>query len=288
VDWQLRKVEAQSFLNAVKNEWNDGQPTPETILLEGRAASRIIEYIEENDPDLVMFSSHGNTGISSWNLGSIAQKIISGASRSFMLLPAYQANQPVEEGVEKARYRRILVPLDGSKRAEFVLPVASRLSTENDAEILLVHAVSPPQLIQSHALKPEEKNALEMINRHNEVEADHYLAKTADQWGARVKTQRISGSNTVDALLDFVKTEDIDLVVMAAHGRSGETNRPYGSVVSSFIAYGSTPLLIIQDFTQDQINPTRVELNAVDNGSMLGRMNRTLTYAQPATWYHRR
>lgn len=202
-----------------------------------------------------------------------------------MLIPAYQ---PVEEREEKARYRRILVPLDGSKRAEFVLPVASRLAAENDAELVLVHAVSSPQLIQSHALKPEETSALERIKRHNEVESDHYLAKTADQWGARVKTQRISGSNTVDALLDFVKKEDIDLVVMAAHGSSGEINRPYGSIVSSFITYGSTPLMIIQDFTQDQIRHPRTEVNALGNGGINGRMNRTLAYAQPATWYYKR
>lgn len=285
VDWQLRKVEAQAFLNAVQEEWNESQPVPEVKLLEGPAASRIIEYIDETNPDLVMFSSHGNSGLSSWNLGSVAQKIIERASRSFMLIPAYQH---IEEPVEKARYQRVFVPLDGSKRAEFVLPVATRIAAKNDAELVLVHAVCPPQVIQRHTLKPEEEEALEKINRHNQVKADHYLARMAEQCGPRVVTQRISGSNTVDALLDFVNNSDIDLVVMSAHGNSGETNRPYGSVVSSFITYGSTPLLLIQDFTQDQIKPTQAELNALSNGSIISRMNRTHAYAQPATWYNRR
>lgn len=285
VDWQFRKVEAQAFLNAVQVEWKERQPAPEVKLLEGPAASRIIEYIDETNPDLVMFSSHGNSGLSSWNLGSVAQKIIDRASRSFMLIPAYKQ---IEEAVEKIRYKRIFVPLDGSKRAEFVLPVATRLAAQNNAELILVHAVCPPHVIQRHTLKPEDEEALEKINNHNQVKADQYLARMAEQCGSQVETKRISGSNIVDALLDFVNNTDMDLVVMAAHGSSGETNRPYGSVVSSFIAYGSTPLLLIQDFTQDQIKPTQAELKALDNGSIIGRMNRTLAYAQPATWYNRR
>lgn len=285
VDWQFRKVEAQAFLNAVQVEWKERQPAPEVKLLEGPAASRIIEYIDETNPDLVMFSSHGNSGLSSWNLGSVAQKIIDRASRSFMLIPAYKQ---IEEAVEKIRYKRIFVPLDGSKRAEFVLPVATRLAAQNNAELIFVHAVCPPHVIQRHTLKPEDEEALEKINNHNQVKADQYLARMAEQCGSQVETKRISGSNIVDALLDFVNNTDMDLVVMAAHGSSGETNRPYGSVVSSFIAYGSTPLLLIQDFTQDQIKPTQAELKALDNGSIIGRMNRTLAYAQPATWYNRR
>lgn len=284
IDWQLRKIEAQSFLNALREEWKDKQLEPETILLEGPAARRIIEYIEENEPDLIMFSSHGNSGLSSWNKGSIAQKIIDRASRSFMLIPAYYQ---AEEPDMAARYQRIVVPLDGSKRAEIVLPLASRLAAEQDATLILVHALCPPPVIQSHTLTPEEQDALEMIKQRNQAKAESYLAQTADQFGSRTITRFISGSNTVDALLNFVNNKEVDLVVMSAHGSSGETSRPYGSVVSSLIAYGNTPLLLIQDLTQDQIKPSQAELKAIDNGSV-GRINRTIAYAQPASWHYRR
>jgi nucleotide-binding universal stress UspA family protein len=231
-----------------------------------------------------MLSSHGQGGLSSWNISSVAQKIIDRAMRSFMLVPAYRY---LKESVKEIQYRRIVVPLDGSRRAEFVLPIACRLAAEHGAELVLVHAISPPVVIQRHTLTPEEETAVEKITERNRVKAERYLEQMAAQSGSGAVTRLISGSNTVDSLLEFVQNNEVDLVVMSAHGSSGETVRPHGSVVTSFIAYSSIPLLLIQDLSQDQIRPTQAELKTIDNGSIIGRMNRTIAYGYPATWSRR-
>ncbi len=51
-----------------------------------------------------------------------------------------------------------------------------------------------------------------------------------------------------------------DLVLLSAHGYSGETRWPYGSLATSFILYGNTPLLIVQDLPRQAIEPTAAEL----------------------------
>lgn len=281
VDWHLRKMEAQSFLDSVSRQLENEKLHPKTVLLEGSAAQRIIEYISESSPDLIMLTSHGQSGLSPWNVSSVAQKIIRRASKSFMLVRAYQ-QQGEQEG--KAQYRRIVVPLDGSKRAECVLPYATRIADMHGAEIVLVHALAPPDIMQRHTLTPEEKEAIEQVNRRNRVEAERYLAHVSTQIKVKTITHSLSDSNAEHALLEFVNNNDVDLVVMSAHGYSGQTMRPYGSVVSSFIDYSSTSLLLIQDLPAEQIRPVPKKLNNVTR-SDAPLMNRTLSYAQPAVWF---
>ena len=282
VNWHLQKLAAQSFLNTVSQEQAHETVTYDTLLLEGAPASRIIEHIEETHPDLIMLSSHGQGGLSAWNVSSMAQKIIDRAFCSFMLVRAYQ-QQKQDESTERVHYRRIVVPLDGSKRAEYVLPIASTLAIAHGAELWLVHAQGQPNVIQSHTLTPEETAVIEQLKERNQRRAQHYLTQTAEQMQARASIHNLSGSSPADLLLEFVDANEVDLVVMSAHGYSCETIRPYGSIVSSFISYGSTPLLILQDLTQNQIKPTKAELSAAAAGHT-GRRNRKNAYAQPENW----
>jgi hypothetical protein len=55
------------------------------------------------------------------------------------------------------------------------------------------------------------------------------------------------GDNVTIALHDLVKREDVDLVVLSAHGFSGSDRWPYGRTALSFIAYGASTLIIVQD-----------------------------------------
>lgn len=280
VNWHLQKLAAQSFLNTVSQEETDEIVTYDTLLLEGSPASRIIEYIEETHPDLVMLSSHGQGGLSAWNVSSVAQKIIDRAFSSFMLVRAYQEHEKTPSDV---RYRHIAVPLDGSKRAEHVLPFAESLAAAHDAELWLVHAEMMPTMIQSHTLTPEETAVIERLKERTQQKAQNYLAQMATQINARTSTYYLSGSSPSDVLLEFIDDSEVDLVVLSAHGYSSETIRPYGSIVSSFIAYGSTPLLILQDLTHDQIKSTKAEKSAAAKGGT-DRINRKNAYAQPADW----
>ena len=51
-----------------------------------------------------------------------------------------------------------------------------------------------------------------------------------------------------------------DLILLAAHGSTGERRWPYGSVTTSFIAYGNTSLMIMQDLPDGEIRQTRAEM----------------------------
>ncbi len=98
-DWRLSKVEAQAYLDELQTQLaNVLESAPETIVLEGPAADRIIEQAQHSDFDLVTLSSHGQGGLSGWNISSVAQKVIQRAGKSILLVRAYQVGPDCADG----------------------------------------------------------------------------------------------------------------------------------------------------------------------------------------------
>ena len=77
MDWQLRTIEAQSYLKTCSERLGPcvAQP-PGLQLLEGSAAKGIIDYAQRHAFDLVAVSSHGQSGLNGWNVSSVVQKVI--------------------------------------------------------------------------------------------------------------------------------------------------------------------------------------------------------------------
>ena len=89
-----------------------------------------------------VISSHGRSGLSEWNTGAVAHKVIERSGVSILLVRAQKAAEITPSGMlDAARYRRILVPIDGSLRSKAVLHLATRLAKVHDAELLLAHGI---------------------------------------------------------------------------------------------------------------------------------------------------
>ena len=110
-------------------------------------------------------------------------------------------------------------------------------------------------------LSAEDSELAERVVERNRSEAEQYLDTVCAQLPpATVETRLLVAPSTSAALHELVEQEGIDIVILSAHGYSGQVRWPYGSLVTSFIAYGSTPLLIFQDASPEQIAPTHAEL----------------------------
>jgi nucleotide-binding universal stress UspA family protein len=78
---------------------------------------------------------------------------------------------------------------------------------------------------------------------------------------------KLEVSSSISRSLHQIADEnDVDLTIISAHGYSGDTRWPYGSVGLGFIVYGSTPLMILQDLPTNRIEPTRAEIAARETG----------------------
>jgi nucleotide-binding universal stress UspA family protein len=138
---------------------------------------------------------------------------------------------------------RILVPLDGSQRAEAALPLAMELARSSDRELLLARASSPP----TYPSVPELSIPSGDSTLANRQEAERYLedaATRARDAGLRARTLVLAGPPEAE-LTALLATEPIGLVVLSTHGRTGAARLLLGSVARHLIYHATMPLIVL-------------------------------------------
>lgn len=256
LEWQMRKSEADSYLDEIGGRLEDAGLEVRAVLEEGQAAERIINYARNNDVGLIIISSHGSSGLSRWNISSVVQKVILKAYAPVMIVRAYREKT---EEVAELHYRKLMVPLDGSIRAECTLPWAQRLAHHHHCKLFLAHVVDRAEVPRNNPLTEEERELVERLTELNRRNGEEYLEDLMSRVGSDAEARLVVSDDRATALHDLVKEEEVDVVVMAAHGYSGRATWPYGSMALNFIAYGSTPLLMVQDLTPEEVAVSAAE-----------------------------
>jgi len=257
LNWHLRKAEAKAYLEEVAARLQTTGLRVEAIVLEAQAAERILQFAHGQQADLLLLSSHVRSVLSGWNISGLLEKIVLRASTSTMIV---RASHPTPGELAALRYRRLLVPLDGSQRAEYVLPLATALARAHESELLLAHVVRQPEMPRR---VPPTQEDIELINRitaRNQEEAARYLDQFQSRLSLDVQIRLSVSENTAASLHELAEKEEVDLVLLSAHGYSAATRWPFGSVAMSFIAYGVTPFLIMQDVPPPEAEPARAEV----------------------------
>jgi nucleotide-binding universal stress UspA family protein len=244
VEWEMRRSEARRHLLRLAEERGKAGAFLGTEVVEGQPADQLCHWASHHDVDVAVLSTHGAGGQSAWMLASTARKLVEAMPCSFLLVPAALGHVP------EVHYRRVLVPLDGSARAESVLPLAMRVAAAERAELLLVHVVPVPELTEVGPPTGEDEALRERLLERNERVAAAYLDRlrtrlTADD--STVRTLLLRNGDARTRLLGVMADEEVDLVVLSAHGRGGRLEAPCGSVAGYLVAHASRPLLIVRE-----------------------------------------
>ena len=147
-------------------------------------------------------------------------------------------------------YQNIMVPLDGSKLAECVLPHAEELAKLGKGEITLVSVterVKGYRVIEDRAEPRGERLVPEAMGK-KERQADRYLnrlAKGLEAKGIKVQTEVLLG-NPAEEIALYAEFHPCDLVIMASHGRSGPSKWAYGSVAEKVFRASCVPILMVR------------------------------------------
>lgn len=143
-------------------------------------------------------------------------------------------------------YELILVPLDGSKRAECILPHVEDLSKNSGAKVLLLHVIEP---IYSLTGKDVTSSTFFSWTTDEKFEtAKNYL----EDKGKLLKEHsvaneiRIERGPVVDSIMKVANERKVDIIAMASHGRTGLGRVFYGSVAAGVLHRADRPLLIIR------------------------------------------
>lgn len=143
-------------------------------------------------------------------------------------------------------YKTILVPLDGSRRAERILSHVEELARSHDSKLVLLRVVEPVLDGVGTAGAPAEFY-LDSIRRQIS-EAETYLAALNGELrkrGLQVRTLVETGP-VVSTINSVAAREAADLVAMASHGRGGLPRFFYGSVAAGVLHHIDRPLLLVR------------------------------------------
>jgi nucleotide-binding universal stress UspA family protein len=140
-------------------------------------------------------------------------------------------------------YKVILVPLDGSERAEAILPHVETLAQGCGAKVVFLRVTGMPPWEGPHS-----RRYVEML-KQNEGEAEEYLEGIAERFQEQgIETETIVSvyGVVVDEIMETAKRKGADLIAMTSHGRTGLAEAFYGSVAASVIHRIDRPLLIVR------------------------------------------
>ncbi len=143
-------------------------------------------------------------------------------------------------------YATILVPLDGSKRAEQILPHVEELAQRYKARIILLRVVEPPPMV-TDATAPYAAQYGQDIEELRK-RAESYLAGIAGEFQEKNIQARIrlGSGQVVEAILNAAQRDEADLIALASHGRTGLSRVFYGSVAAGVLHRVDRPLLLIR------------------------------------------
>ena len=143
-------------------------------------------------------------------------------------------------------YKKILVPLDGSARAERILPHVEELAAKFGSQLVLLQIVEPIVLMAAPTDMGAYYDPTE-IERLTE-EATTYLQGLQ----AVLKTKGIQAEAIIDngtvvpAILEEAARKEVDLIAMASHGRTGLARAFFGSVATGVLNQSNYPLLLVR------------------------------------------
>ncbi|MBI4010668.1 MAG: universal stress protein [Candidatus Rokubacteria bacterium] len=130
--------------------------------------------------------------------------------------------------------KRILVPLDGSRLSEAIVPLAEALARDYDAELLLVRALRTLNSAEAEVKAQEE--------------AEAYLRGRAEEMttrGLRVEW-KVWYDEPDRAIADAARFNEVDLITMTTHGRGGWSRLMFGSVAEGLVRMAPVPVLLVR------------------------------------------
>lgn len=258
LDWEITRQQALAHLERLEEEATHALGRSVHVRLEqGHPAKRIVEVEREVHADLTVLGSHGESGITAWELGATAHQVIAVSRGSIFVAHAASAAPIVRSP------QRILVPLDGSQRTECVLPTVTRIARAYRAELVLVHVIQeqvPTSVL--HATCDLELSR--QLASHLEVSAKAYLEGLRAglvRDGAVVRTVVVRHANQRRAIIGVAKHEQADFIAVAAHGAACDRDRTYGSVTEYLLTHSPVPVLMLQDRPESEMQ--RIDFGVV-------------------------
>ena len=208
-------------------------------LREGHAANEIVKLADEIGADLLIIATHGRSGLERLVFGGTCDKVL-----RLSKTPVLAIKHPEHEALEEdgsLKINRILCPLDFSEFSRSGLGLAADLARQFNSTIVLAHVVDArfdyPEWTAQVAMNTSEQLA---------KSAEENLKSVAEGMEGLETEIVVTKGIPHRILIEKTKENDIDLVIIATHGRKGLAHALLGSVTEKVVRSAGCPVLTIR------------------------------------------
>lgn len=192
----------------------------------GDPVDEIVKFTILSAATLLLMSTHGRSGLERVREGSVTEQVLKQSPCPVFILHSALA-EPTDRRTEKL-FKRILVPLDGTKMSASILICVERFAKMHDSEVILFHdELDHPEYDQAAVKEALQDQSVELANRDLKVSLDMTTYK-----------------RPIREILSRIDDMKIDLVSMATHGESGARRALDESVTAEVIRHAKCPLLV--------------------------------------------
>jgi nucleotide-binding universal stress UspA family protein len=235
--------ESRRYLEGIARSFT-GRPVT-CVVEQGQPEGVIIERAAGDKETLIAMATRGRSGIHRWLMGSVAEKVLRGASTPLLLVRGDAEGKNTGEATLKS----IVVPLDGSKLAETVLPHTVELAKKLSLAIVLTRAYQIPlSATYAGAESPYIPNNEALMNLVRD-EAGTYLETKVNelhQNGVEKVSSILMVGSGADEIIDLARGTPDNLIAMCTHGRSGVKRWALGSVTEKVVRHSGDPVLVVR------------------------------------------
>jgi nucleotide-binding universal stress UspA family protein len=230
---QTGQFEADLYLRSVKKHYLPSLVPIETAVITGKPDKAIIEFAKDNGMDLIIMSTHGRSGLTRWSFGRTADKVLRRSPCPTVILRS-------EHDIKPNQFKRILLPLDGSRLAERVVEPALEIVKAVNVELFLIQVVEKGSF---YGFGHDEAHLGEEVEK-----AQTYLTELCDRAIPSDVTVhvRVAVGPAADVIVDFAAEQEIDLILISSRGDSGFDSWMFGSVAEKVMKGAPCAILVIR------------------------------------------
>lgn len=141
-------------------------------------------------------------------------------------------------------YKKILVPLDGSALAERAIHHATEIAKGTGAEVILLQVVPIPLARVPEAGQKEEETSIREVAARAKAYLERVAARPIKE-GVKTRVAILEGAAD-GAILGFAHNEEVDILVMSTHGRTGLSKALMGSVAEKVMLTTKRPVMLVK------------------------------------------
>jgi nucleotide-binding universal stress UspA family protein len=240
----IRKFEdiAEKQLNkVVDSKGSDDMKIITVTKREVSAAPAILEYVSDNDIDLIVMGTHGRRGLGHLLLGSAAEEVVRLAACPVFTIRELKEPKPVMQ------VNNILVPVDFSNYSGKALAYASEIAQSYKAQLQVLHIIEETMHPAfSVTGKSSIFDLVPGIKDDSRKRAEKMIKEFVSD---KVKSKVfIQGGRAASDIIKFANENSSDLIVIATHGLTGLEHMLLGSVTEKVVRMAHCPVFTVKAF----------------------------------------